>query len=396
MSHPENIILMSSASMEMIMALVNEQGLNGIGSAVQILLNETMKVERSRYLGINPYERSPDRMDYANGFKDKTLNTRVGALKVNVPQVRSGDFYPSALEKGQRVDQALCLSVAEMYVQGVSTRKIKAITEKLCGLEISSTEVSRISQKMDTELEKWRNRKLGKYAYLIVDALYEKVRHDGNVISLAVLIAYGVNEKGMREVLGISVSLSEAEVHWRSFFESLIERGLHGVELITSDAHAGLQAARQAVFPTVPWQRCQFHLQQNASSYVTKKANKEGVADDIRNMFNAPNKTEAKRLLALAITKYASTESKLSAWMEENIPQSFSVFARSRAHQKKVRTSNMAERINKEIRRRTKVVGIFPNANSCLRLISAILCETHDDWIQGNIYLKKEESNETD
>jgi transposase-like protein len=160
---------------------------------------------------------------------------------------------------------------------------------------------------------------------------------------------------------------------------------------MTSDAHAGLQAARQAVFPTVPWQRCQFHLQQNASSYVTKKDNKGKVAADIRNVFNAPNEGEAKRLLALAVTKYESKESKVSAWMEENIPQSFSVFKRPKEHQKKVRTSNMAERTNKEIRRRTKVVGIFPNDASCLRLISAILIETNDDWIQGNVYLKKEE-----
>jgi len=391
MSHHENTIALSSASIEMMATLVNEQGMSGFGPAMQILLNEAMKIERSRYLGVNPYERSPDRVDYANGFKDKTLYTRVGVLKVNIPQVRSCDFYPSVLEKGQRSEQALNLAIAEMYVQGVSTRKVKAITEKLCGLDISSTEVSRISQKMDTELEKWRSRKLGKYPYLIVDALYEKVRHDGNVISLAVLIAYGINEEGKREILGVSVSLSEAEIHWRTFFQSLIERGLHGVELITSDAHAGLQAARQAVFPTVPWQRCQFHLQQNASSYVTKKDNKGKVAADIRNVFNAPDEVEAKRLLALAVRKYESKESKVSAWMEENIPQSFPVFKRPKEHQKKVRTSNMAERTNKEIRRRTRVVGIFPNDASCLRLISSILVETHDDWLQGNLYLKKEE-----
>ena len=391
MSHHENTIALSSASIEMMATLVNEQGMSGFGPAMQILLNEAMKIERSRYLGVNPYERSPDRVDYANGFKDKTLYTRVGVLKVNIPQVRSCDFYPSVLEKGQRSEQALKLAIAEMYVQGVSTRKVKAITEKLCGLDISSTEVSRISQKMDTELEKWRSRKLGKYPYLIVDALYEKVRHDGNVISLAVLIAYGINEEGKREILGVSVSLSEAEIHWRTFFQSLIERGLHGVELITSDAHAGLQAARQAVFPTVPWQRCQFHLQQNASSYVTKKDNKGKVAADIRNVFNAPDEVEAKRLLALAVRKYESKESKVSAWMEENIPQSFPVFKRPKEHQKKVRTSNMAERTNKEIRRRTRVVGIFPNDASCLRLISSILVETHDDWLQGNLYLKKEE-----
>lgn len=391
MSHSENNITMSNGAMEMIMALVNDQGINAIGSAVQILLNETMKVERSRYLGTNPYERSTDRIDYANGFKDKTLNTRVGVIKVDVPQVRSCNFYPSALEKGQRSDQALGLAVAQMYLQGVSTRNVKAITEQLCGLEISSTEVSRICQKMDEPLSNWRNRKLGKYPYLVVDALYEKVRHNGHVISLAVLIAYGINGQGKREVLGVSVSLSEAEVHWRTFFESLIERGLHGIELITSDAHSGLQAALQTVFPTVPWQRCQFHLQKNASSYVVKKANKEAVAEDIRNIFNAPNETEAKRMLDLAITKYACKESKLSIWMERNVPQSFAVFKRPKAQQQKLRTSNMAERVNKEIRRRTKVVSIFPNEASCLRLISAILCELHESWMEEKIYLNMEE-----
>ena len=200
-------------------------------------------------------------------------------------------------------------------------------------------------------------------------------------------MAYGINSAGGREVLGVSVSLSEHEVHWRSFFESLVARGLYGLEMITSDAHLGLKAARKAVFPSVPWQRCQFHLQQNASAHVSKKSKKAEVANDIRNIFNAPDLKEAERLLCNTIDKYKDSESKLADWMENNIPETFTVFKLPSKHQNKLRTSNMAERVNKEIRRRTKVVGIFPNSQSCLRLITAILLEISDDWITGATYL---------
>jgi putative transposase len=254
--------------------IICEQGFEGMGQVIQVLMNEAMKVERSKFLGAQPYERSPERQDYANGFKDKSVKTRLGMLDLQIPQVRSCDFYPQVLERGLRSEQALRMSVAEMYLQGVSTRKVQKITEELCGLNISSSEVSRITKKLDSELKLWRERKLGRFRYMIVDAIYEKVRRHGAVVSSSVLITYGVTTQGKREVLGVSVSLSEAEVHWRSFFEGLVERGLHGLEMITSDVHNGLKAALQTVFPTVPWQRCQFHLQQNASSYVNKKARK--------------------------------------------------------------------------------------------------------------------------
>jgi transposase-like protein len=361
-----------------------------MGQVIQVLMNEAMKVERSKFLGTQPYERSPERQDYANGFKDKTVKTRLGMLDLQVPQVRGCDFYPQALERGLRSEQALRMSVAEMYLQGVSTRKVQKITEELCGLTISSSQVSGITSKLDSELKLWRDRKLGKFQYMIVDAIYEKTRRDGCVVSSSVLIAYGINPDGKREVIGVSVSLSEAEVHWRSFFENLVERGLHGLEMITSDAHTGLKAALQTIFPTVPWQRCQFHLQQNASSYVTKKARKAEVAADIRDIFNAPNETEAKRLLGLAVDKYKEKESRLAEWIGSNIDESFTVFRLPKVHRQKLRTSNLAERVNKEIRRRTKVVGIFSNEESCLRLVSAILCEIHEEWIQGKRYLPED------
>ena len=222
---------------------------------------------------------------------------------------------------------------------------------------------------------------------MIIDDIYEKERSEGCVVDSAVLIAYGISTEGQREVLGISVSLSEHEVHWRNFFESLVARGLHGLEMITSDAHSGLKAAKQAVFPSVPWQRCQFHLQQNAAAHVSKKSKKAEVAKDIRDVLNAPNLNEAQRLLDNTVSKYKETESKLASWMEKNIPESFTAFKLPEQHQKKLRTSNMAERVNKEIRRRTKVVGIFPNGKSCLRLITAILLEINDDWITAIPYL---------
>lgn len=367
--------------------LIAEKGFAGMAEAMQILFNQAMLAERAHYLQLAPYERSETREDYANGFKPKQLKTRIGELSLQVPQVRSSEFYPSFLEKGIRSERALKLALAEMYVKGVSTRKVNDILEELCGLQISSTDVSRATKLLDEELSSWKQRPLGKYIYLYVDARYEKVREGGCVIDSAVLIAYGINELGKREIIGISVSLSEAEIHWRSFFESLSTRGLHGLQLIISDAHAGLKAARKAVFPSVPWQRCQFHLQQNAQSYVTKVSRKKEVAETIRAIFNAENMIEAERLLKLAIVKYEKDMPKLSEWMQENISEGLVIFNFSSDHRRRLRTSNIAERVNEEIRRRTRVARIFPNAESCERLIAAIVMEISEDWSAGKIYL---------
>jgi transposase-like protein len=274
-----------------------------------------------------------------------------------------------------------------MCVIGVSTRKVAKITEELCGYHVSSTQVSNAAKLLDEELEKWRNRALGHFSYLILDARYEKVRHGGAVIDCAVLVAIGVSPSGHRQILGTSVSLSEAEVHWREFLKSLQQRGLHGVEFITSDSHNGLKAALKAVFTGVPWQRCQFHLQQNAQSHVPKKDMKEEVAEVIRKIFNSSDQTEANRLLALAVEKYAQTAPKLSEWMETNIPEGLTVFTLPEGHRKRLRTSNPLERVNKEIKRRTRVATIFPNESSCLRLVSAVLMEISEEWETGKAYL---------
>lgn len=381
----------NSKVVEVIEQLCNE-GFEGLTGVVVTLLNEAMKLDRSRHLQVNPYERSDERQGYSNGYKSKTINSRLGKLTLAVPQVRNSEeeFYPGCLEKGLRSERALKAALAEMYIQGVSTRKVKAITEALCGYEVSSSQVSRITKELDEQFEKWRNRPLGKIRHLLVDARYEKVRHGGHVIDNAVLIAYGIDDAGRKRILGVSVSLSESEVHWRHFFESLVQRGLHGLELIISDAHSGLKAAKKAVFPSVPWQRCQFHLQQNAQSYVPKQSMKKEVASDIRAIFTAPNLIEAKRLLLLTTEKYRDKAPKLSEWMECNIAEGFTVFDFTTDHWKKLRTSNLAERVNKEIKRRTRIVGIFPNCNSCLRLVTALLVEMDEEWDQGRNYLNYE------
>ena len=379
-----------STPFDQMIQLLDEHGFDGMARAIGILVNEAMKIERADVLGAQPYQRTEERRGYANGFKPKTLNTRIGKVELQVPQTRDVEFYPKSLERGVRSERALKLAVAEMYVQGVSTRKVTEITRELCGLDVSSSQVSRATKLLDEELEAWRTRPLGKLSYLILDARYEKVRHGGTVVDCAVLVAVGVLPNGKRTVLGVSAALSEAEVHWREFLQSLVARGLHGVELITSDAHEGLKAARKGVFPGVPWQRCQCHLQQNAVAYVPKVSMRAEVAADLRSIFNAPDQTEAERLLKLAAEKYRESAPRLADWMEQNVPEGLTIFARPTDHRRRLRTSNMLERLNKEILRRTRVATLFPNEASLLRLVSAVLAETDDQWQTGKVYLNTE------
>ena len=366
---------------------IAEKGLEAIPEMMRILINNAMQVERSKYLQAEQYERTEDRKGHANGYKPKTVKTRVGEITFAVPQVREGGFYPSALEKGLRSERALTITLAEMYVQGVSTRKVKAITEQLCGVEVSAEQVSRATAQLDEVLQEWRERPLGEIQYLYVDARYEKVREAGQVRDAAVLVATGITPQGERQVLGVSVSLSEHETHWKAFLKSLKARGMNGVKLVISDDHEGLGAARRAILGSVPWQRCQFHLQQDAGAYVPKQAMRAEVAADIRAMFNAPDRRTAEEFLQAAIQKYARSAPRLSAWMEENLAEGFTVFNFPLEHRRMIRTTNSLERVNKEIRRRTRVVGVFPNEASCLRLVSALLMEISEEWQIGKHYL---------
>ena len=370
------------------MELLIENGFDSMADVLRMLLNEAMKIEREDALAAEAYQRTSDRKGYANGYKPKTVDTRMGRFTVDVPQVRGDvEFYPSALEKGCRSERALKVAIAEMYVKGISTRRVTRVLEKMCGLDVSSTQVSRATRILDEELNRWRNRKLGQYLYIILDAHYEKVRMNGSVQSCAVFTAIGVNADGKREILGVSVSLSEAEVHWRAFLKSLLDRGLHGVTYIVSDAHDGLKAALRALFNGVPWHRCQFHLQQNAQAYVPKKTMKKQVSDDIADIFAAPDGRIARARLKQYVEKYVESAPELSEWMEENLPEGLTVFELPQEHRKRMRTTNSLERLHEEINRRTRVARLFPNEASLIRLVSAIEMEISEDWIAGKRYL---------
>ena len=334
--------------------LISTYGMDAMPRAMEILFNEAMLIQRAQHLGAGHYQRSDARMDYANGYQPKRVKTRIGELNLSVPQARNSDFYPNCLEKGLRSERALNIALSERYVCGVSTRRVSKIIESMCGMSVSSQMVSNASQKLDKVLNAWREQPLGKIDYLVVDARYEQVRVDGLVRDCAVLIALGIDDKGKREVLG--------------------------VKLIVSDAHSGIRTARKAVMSNIPWQRCQFHLQQNAQAYVTKKSKKEAVATDIRSIFNAPNADEAKRQLKLLIDKYQTSMTNLVEWAEDNIPEGLSMFALNLCefNRKRLRTSNLIERLNQSVKQRTKVAKIFTNENSCLRLVTAVVIEVSE------------------
>lgn len=382
-----------STSIEMALELLTENGFDGMADAMRVLFNEAMKIERAEFLNAAPHERTEERVGYANGYKPKRVKTRVGELDLRVPQVRDAPepFYPQSLERGVRSERALKVAIAEMYVQGVSTRKVQEITREMCGLDVSSSQVSRAAAALDEELEAWRTRPIGKVTYLSLDARYEKVRHGGSVVDCAVLVAGAVLPDGSRTILGVSVSLSEAEVHWRSFIESLQERGLHGVEMVVSDNHGGLKAALAARLPGTPWQRCQFHLQQNATAYVPKTSMRKEVARDIRSVFNEDDAQEANRRLGLVVEKWRPIAPKLAEWMESAIPEGLTVLQIPVAHRRRMRTVNMLERLNRELKRRTKVATLFPNDSSLLRLVSAVLVEVSEEWETGRKYLNMEQ-----
>lgn len=361
-----------------------ESGQEGILQVLKKLLDETMLLEREASLQASHYERSEDRQGYANGYKDKTFNTRMGTIDLKVPQTRNMPFYPSCLEKGLRSEKAINAAIAEMYIQGVSTRKVTKILKELCDLEISSSQVSRITAELDEELQAWRDQSIGEIPILIVDARYEKVRYNKSIRSMSVLIAYGITSEGKRRVLGVSTSLSEAEIHWRQLFKNLTDRGLNGLKLIVSDAHEGLANARISTFGSTPWQRCYFHLMQNAQSYIPTKMMVDEVNRTIKEIFAALTKERAQELLNKAVTKYEKTAPQLSQWMEYNIPEGFTFFDFNHKMHSKIRTSNLAELRNKELKRRTRVINIFPNQESLLRIVSAILMELDEEWLSTN------------
>jgi putative transposase len=354
---------------------------------VQEVLQQILEAEMDETVGAGKSERTATRVGYRSGYYGRTLVTRVGKLELRVPQDRQGRFRTEIFERYQRSEKALVSALSEMYVQGVSTRKVKAITEELCGHEFSASTISRMNQSLDKELEKFAQRRLeDQYPYLILDARYEKVREDGVIRSQAVMIAIGIDWEGRRCVLAVELANRESLTSWKGFALSLKRRGLSGVELVVSDDHAGVRAAIQEVFPEAAWQRCYVHFLRNALDHLPRKADDECMTE-LRWIYDRRTIEEARQDLAAWLKKWGKRYQKLCDWAESNIEETLTFYRLPRQHHKNMKSTNLLERLNEEIKRRTLVVRIFPNAASCLRLVRALAAEMHENWIEAIRYL---------
>lgn len=357
---------------------------------LQKVMQETLEAEMDKLLGAERYERTSMRTGYRSGYYERTLITRVGPIELRVPQDRDGRFSTEIFERYQRSEKALVSALAEMYVQGVSTRKVTEITEALCGQSFSASTISRINKTLDAELAAFANRPLEEeYPYLILDARYEKVREDGVVRPQAVLVALGVNGDGRRCVLAVEIANRESTTSWRDLLLQLKERGLRGVEFVVSDDHEGLKQAIAQTLPEAVWQRCYVHFLRNALDHLPRKADDDCLTE-LRWLYDRRDLDEARQDLAAWLSKWQGRYSKLCDWVEENIEETFSFYRLPRQHHKHLKSTNSLERLNQEIKRRTHVVRIFPNTASCLRLVRALAVETHEEWIEGTRYLNME------
>ena len=356
-------------------------------SAVQEVVHEVLEAEMDETIGARKGERSSELNGYRSCYYPRGLTTRVGKLELRVPQDRAGRFSTEVFERYQRSEKALVASMAEMYVQGVSTRKVKAVTEELCGHSFSASSISRINQTLDEELKKFAARRLEEeYPYLILDARYEKVREDGVIRSQAVMIAIGINWDGRRSILAVELANRESGTSWRDFVHGLKERGLSGVFFVVTDDHAGLKKAIGELLPEAIWQRCYVHFLRNALDYLPRKAD-DDCLQELRWIYDRRDLQEAQRDLQAWLQKWQQKYPKLCDWVEENIQETLSFYKLPLPHHKHLKSTNMLERLNEEIKRRTLVVRIFPNTNSCLRLIRALAVETHENWIEATRYL---------
>lgn len=357
---------------------------------VRQALQDVMDAEMDECLGAGRYERTGERLGYRSGYYNRTLVTRVGAIELRVPQDREGRFSTEVFNRYERSEKALVAALAEMYVQGVSTRKVKAITEQLCGHSFSAGTISNLNKKLDAELQAFAQRQLEEpYPYLILDARYEKVRENGVVASRAVLVALGISWDGRRCVLAVELANRESRTSWRDLLLQLKQRGLQGVEFVVSDDHEGLKQAIFELLPEATWQRCYVHFLRNALDYLPRKADDDCLTE-LRWIYGRRDLTEARADLTAWLTKWQVRYQKLCDWVEENIEETFAFYRLPREHHKHLRSTNMLERLNQELKRRTHVVRIFPNEESCLRLVRALAVEIHEGWIEGTRYLNME------
>src|SRR5215217_5133761 len=367
---------------------------DGLREIVRAVMQEMLEAEMTDALQAEKGERTQTRLGYRSGYYTRTLVTRVGKLELRVPPDRDGRFSTELFERYQRSEQALVATLAEMYVQGVSTRKVKAITEELCGHAFSASAISAINKRLDDSLTAFARRPLAEpFPYLILDARYEKVREGGIVVSQAVLIAVGIDWDGRRQILAVEIANRESRSSWRDFLLGLRERGLSGVELVVADDHAGLRAAIREVLSEAAFQRCYVHFLRNALDHLPRKAD-DDCLQELRWLYDRRSVEEARRDLAAWIAKWEGRYPRLVAWAEETIEETFTFYRLPRQHHKHMKSTNMLERFNEEIKRRTIVLRIFPNEDSCLRLIRALAVETHENWLEANRYLNMNDLKE--
>ena len=367
---------------------------DSLRAVVRAVMQEMLEAEMTDALGAEKSERTPARLGYRAGYYTRTLVTRVGKLELRVPQDRDGRFSTELFERYQRSEQALVATLAEMYVQGVSTRKVKAITEELCGHSFSASAISAINKRLDESLAAFAQRPLAEpFPYLILDARYEKVREGGIVTSQAVLIAVGIDWDGRRQILSVEMANRESRSSWKEFLLGLRARGLHGVERVVADDHAGLRAAIREVLAEAAFQRCYVHFLRNALDYLPRKAD-DDCLQELRWLYDRRSVEEARRDLAAWVTKWGTRYPRLVAWVEETIEETLTFYRLPRQHHKHLKSTNMLERLNEEIRRRTYVVRIFPNAASCCRLVRALAVEMHENWLEAHRYLNMDDLKE--
>jgi putative transposase len=367
---------------------------DGLREVVRAVMQEMLEAEMTDALGAEKSERTSTRLGYRSGHYGRTLVTRVGNLELRVPQDRDGRFSTELFERYQRSERALVATLAEMYVQGVSTRKVKAITEELCGHAFSASSISAINKRLDESLAAFAGRPLAEpFPYLVIDARYEKVREAGVVASQAVLIAVGIDWDGRRQILAVEMANRESRSSWKDFLLALRARGLHGVEFVVTDDHPGLKAAIREVLTEAAWQRCYVHFLRNAFDYLPRK-HADDCLQELRWLYDRRDLAEVKSDLATWLAKWAARYPRLTQWVEDNIEETLTFFRLPRQHHKHMKSTNMLERLNEEIRRRTYVVRIFPNTESCLRLVRALAVETNENWMEANRYLNMDDLKE--
>jgi putative transposase len=363
-------------------------------SAVEELVHAALEAEMTEAVGAAKSERTERRLGYRSGYYERSLVTRVGTLELRVPQDRAGRFSTELFERYQRPEKALVAALAEMYVQGVSTRKVKAVTEELCGHAFPASSISAINKKLDASLKAFSERRLEEaFPYVILDARYERIRDAGVIASQAVLIAVAVDWEGRRQVLAVELANRESRSSWKDFLLALKRRGLSGVEYVVSDDHPGLKAAIREVLPEAAWQRCYVHFLRNALDYVPRKVD-DDCLKELRWMYDRRDLAEVRCDLAQWLAKWQGKYAKLCAWVEDNIEETLTYYRLPLAHHKHMKSTNMLERLNQEIKRRTHVVRIFPGSESCLRLVRALAVETHENWLEAIRYLNMEHLRE--